>query len=232
VNASYTGGAGGGGGGGSVKARATGKLTLGQGATLSVRGGQGGAYAGTYTYYMGGQGGAGGDGYVRLEAAEDENNPGQPTIDGIPNSIIQGSPVSKGVFAPRGAGVPSVGQTVWMNLGVFDPKMARPAKDDVVATLLNDTMVIEVQMAREDGVELGQPDLAALDITDSDGDGEYDDSLNTATLSEWTRVTDIESLNGNEYQFIRVRVSFQLDPNHTASDPLPYLEYLRLPFKF
>ena len=65
-----------------------------------------------------------------------------------------------------------------------------------------------------------------------DGDGERDDTLDPSLLSEWVKLSDIESLNGAGFQFIRVRMTFQLDPNQTVDQPLPFLESLRLPFKF
>ncbi|MEN8148337.1 MAG: Ig-like domain-containing protein [Planctomycetota bacterium] len=229
---SYYGGAAGGGGGGSILIRATGTMTFGSGATLSVAGGTGGLYTWTYTYYKGGEGGDGGTGYIRLEAREDENAPGKPLITGDSGATMTYPEYSKGVYAPKGGGAPSVGQTTWENLGVFDPIMVAPKVEDIVATLYNDSMTIEVQMAIEDQNNLGNPNLNAMDITDSDGDGEYDDTLNPAQLSEWTNIYDIEDLNGNGHQYLRTRITFQLDDEQTPDHPLPYLDFLRVRFKF
>jgi hypothetical protein len=228
----YSGGAGGGGAGGSVKLVATAEVNLDAGATISVRGGKGGLYAGTYTYYHPGIGGDGGDGYIRLEAIEKENSPGKPTVNGVSTANLSYGPPSTGVFAPQGGGAPSVAQTLWMNVGVYDPVMMKPDATDIDSTLYNDSMSIEVQMAVEDSVSFGNPDLSALDVLDLDGDGQRDDTLNTATLSEWTPLTQIDKLNGRHYQYIRVRIVFQLDPSQVASDPLPYLDSLTLPFGF
>ena len=131
-----------------------------------------------------------------------------------------------------GAGAPSIGQTLWENLGVFDPEMIKPKVDDVISTLYNDDMKIEVQMAIEDQNNLGNPNLNSMDILDKDRDGEYDDTLDPTKLSEWTLISDIESLNGHGFQYLRTRVTFQLDDSQTADHPLPFLEYLRLRFKF
>ena len=229
---SYYGGAGGGGAGGSVLIRATGVMVFSAGATLDVAGGTGGKYTWTYTYYKGGEGGDGGAGYIRLEAREDENAPGKPQIFGDAGANMTYPDYSKGVYSPKGGGAPSVGQTFFENLGVFDPIMISPKVEDIVATLYNDTMFIEVQMAIEDQNNLGNPNLNAMDVTDSDGDGEYDDSLNLSQLSEWTSIYDIEDLNGNGYQYLRTRITFQLDDEQTADHPLPYLEFLRVRFKF
>ncbi|MHC4473812.1 MAG: hypothetical protein ACYS99_22985, partial [Planctomycetota bacterium] len=199
---------------------------------IDVAGGQGGIYAGTFQSYKGGEGGDGGDGYIRLEASEDENTPGRGLVDGLSQAQLTYNPVSQGVFAPRGGGAPSVGQSVWLNLGVFDPEMQKPAGDDVTSTLFNDSMMVEVQMAMEDQGELGSPDTSALDLLDFDGDGDFDDTLDPTTLSEWIPLKDIESLNGSGFQFIRVRVIFQLDPNHGPDDPLPSVDRLRVPFRF
>jgi hypothetical protein len=231
-NSFYYGGAGGGGGGGSVLVRATRRVLMEAGASLDVAGGTGGIYAGTFGTYKGGEGGEGGDGYIRIEASEDENTPGRPVIEGLSQGQLTYDPVSQGVFSPRGGGAPSLGQTRWVNLGVFDPEMVRPASDDVSSTLFNDAMSIEVQMAAENTGELGTPDLSGLDLLDLDGDGDRDDTLDPSSLSEWVPLKDIESLNGRGYQFFRVRVSFQLDSNHGPADPLPSLDRLRVPFMF
>ena len=142
------------------------------------------------------------------------------------------TPISEGTFSPEGGGAPSVATTVWINLGVYDAEMIKPKVSDVVATLFNDTMSIEAQMAVEDTGALGSPDLGALDISDLDGDGERDDTLDPTRLSEWVKLSEIENLNGNQYQFIRVRITFQLDPGQKASHPLPFLDFLRVPFRF
>jgi hypothetical protein len=228
----YNGGAGAGGAGGSVLIRATGTMTFGAGATISVKGGLGALWTNTYTYYKGGEGGDGGDGYIRLEAREDENAPGKPLISGDAGAIMTYPEYSKGVFAPQGGGAPSVAQTLWENLGVFDPIMLAPKVDDIVATLYNDEMTIEVQLAIEDQNNLGNPNLNNMDVLDKDGDGEYDDTLDPTRLSEWTNLYDIEDLNGNGFQYIRTRITFQLDDSQTADHPLPYMEYLRIRFKF
>lgn len=231
-NSFYYGGAGGGGAGGSVLIRATGNLTFATGSALDVAGGGGGPHLGTFSRYAGGQGGAGGSGYIRLEAREDENAPGKPLIGGLNGATLTYDPVSEGLFSPRGGGAPSIGRIHFVNLGVFDPEMLKPARDDIAASLFNDEMTIEVQMATEDPNDLGAPDLRALDTLDADTDGETDDTLDPDLLSEWTRVQEIETLNGRGYQFLRIRVTFQLDDDHGPDDPLPFIERLRIPYSF
>jgi len=228
----WYGGPGGGGAGGSIKIRATKAVNFSAGATLSVKGGMGGSWTSTYTYYAGPDGGAAGDGWLRVEGMEDENSPGKPVINGLSGTALTYAPPSTGVYAPKGGGAPSIGQTVWMNLGVFDPVMVRPGAEDVIATLFNDYMQVEVQMATEDPNALGTPNLNALDLTDLDGDGEYGDTLDPDTLSEWTVMNAIEILNWKGYQFIRIRITFQLDVNQTVDLPLPYLDLIRFPYKF
>jgi hypothetical protein len=228
----YSGGGGAGGAGGSVKVTATLKVVLEAGATISVRGGVGGQYYGTYTSYGPGPGGDGGQGYIRFEALEDENSPGTPLVEGVAGANLTYGPPSLGTFAPMGGGAPSIGQTVWLNLGVYDPIMVKPSVTDTVATLYNDTMKIEVQMAGEDPANLGKPNLNAQDLADADKDGATDDTLDESTLSEWISIQAIETLNGRNYQFIRVRITFQLDDGQTFDQPLPFLELLRIVFKF
>ncbi len=228
----YYPGSGGGGAGGSVLIRATSQVVFETGAVLDVAGGQGGTFTGTFTRYAGGDGGQGGSGYIRLEASENPKFIGNPLIDGLDGAVLTYKPASSGIFAPRGGGAPSIGQSRWVNLGVFDPQMARPATSDIAATLLNDRMVIEVQMAVEDENNLGQPDLTALDLRDEDGDGEFGDTLDSAKLSEWVPVRDIDLLNGRGYRLARIRVSFQLDDNQEPDHALPSLSRLRLPFSY
>jgi len=228
----YCGGKGGAGAGGSILIRATGTMFFQAGAQLSVKGGLGQLWASTYTYYAGGLSGDGGDGYIRLEARENENSPGKPLIYGDSGANMTYPDYSKGLFSPMGGGAPSIAQTYWQNLGVFDPTMLAPKVEDIVATLFNDKMTIEVQMAIEDQNNLGNPNLNNMDITDSDRDGEYDDTLKPTVLTEWTNVYDIESLNGNGFQYLRTRIAFQLDDSQTPDHPLPYLDFLRIRFKF
>jgi len=230
----YSGGAGGGGAGGSVKVVATGQVYLESGATISVTGGSGGIYNGTYTYYHAGLGGRGGVGYIRFEAIEDENTPGKALVNGVSGSKLTYAPPSTGTFAPMGGGAPSVGQTLWVNLGVYDPVMQKPNASDIVATLYNDSMSIDVQMAIEDPNNLGHPDLSGLDLFDQDKDGETDDSIDLNKVSDWVGFNSIQSLNTpmRHYQFIRLRVTFQLDDGQTADQPLPFLDLLRIRFGF
>jgi hypothetical protein len=217
----YYAGGGGGGGGGSVLVRGTGVVRCATGAAMDVTGGAGGAFVGGGSF-SGGVGGAGGAGYVRVEAKEDDDVPGSPDVEGA--SGVSAGPVSTGIFAPTGTGEPSVGQTTWIDLGVFEPEMVKPGAADVTATLYNDELAIWVQMAVENPGVRGTPDLSALDIADADGDGDRDDTLDTATLSEWTKFQDIESLNGHGYQLVRIRIEFTLDPNQAPADPLPFLD--------
>ncbi|MHC4862371.1 MAG: hypothetical protein ACYTDY_20035, partial [Planctomycetota bacterium] len=134
-----------------------------------------------------------------LEAEEDVNSPGKPIISGLQNADLTYSPVSQGVFAPEGGGAPSVGWTVWINLGVYDPQMIRPSGTDIVSTPFNAELTYEAQMAVEDAGNLGNPNLNALDTSDLDEDGLTDDTLDPTTLSEWVKLSDIESSRSNTH---------------------------------
>ncbi|MCZ6792028.1 MAG: Ig-like domain-containing protein [Planctomycetota bacterium] len=227
-----TGGAAGAGAGGSVLIRSTFDTELVAGAKIDVSGGTGGIWRNTYTRYKGGLGGDGGHGWIAIQAQEDENSPGKPVISGMTTADLSYGPIATGTFQPQGGGAPSTGQTNWENLGVFDPIMVKPTVSDIISTLYNDTMIIEVQMATEDPANLGNPNLTAEDLTDADGDLEFDDTLDTSTLSEWTLIQNIETLNGFSYQFIRVRITFQLDALQLVTDALPFLDLLRIVFRF
>ena len=214
----YSGGPGGGGGAGSIKLMSTSGVTLESGATLSVAGGQGGPC--NYTYYNTVKGGDGGDGYLRLEAPE------LNMVQGVSGAVLTYTPPSTGIFRPQGPGVPSVGQTKWINLGVFDPEMLphRPLEDRY-AELQNDSMSLYVQMADEHPTKAGEPDLSEQDIAN---DGTYDENK----LSKWVLISDMDDLTGNGYQFIRIRVIFQLDEFHYFDDQLPYLDWLDIRFRY
>ena len=210
----YYGGAGGGGGGGSFLVRATNQIVF-NGGNINVSGGQGGPYRYSYTYYYGGQGGDGGAGYIRLEAKLDENTLNDPLIQGITKATMT-VPPSTGLFEPSGGGAPSVGQTVWVNLGVFDPTMLKPAAGDIDHEEYNDTITYEVQMAPEDQSDLGNPDLDQV--------------------SEWVpfgQIADpVSGLNGNGYQFIRIRITYMLDSEQAPTHPLPFTNRMTVRFRF
>ena len=228
----YYGGAGGGGSGGSVKLRSTTGITLEPGATISVAGGAGGAFKGTYSWYAGGRGGRGGDGWIRMESPNPKDE-----IKGINTAQLTYSTPSVGTFFPIGGGAPSIGQTNWLNLGVFDPEMLewKPLEDksDYLGTG-GDTITYYVQMADEDTAEPGTPDLSAMDLSDADGDGATDDPKAGMTdiMSEWVEVSNIRSLNSNGYQFIRIRIVFQLDNKQEFTDVLPYVDWFRVSFRY
>ena len=86
-------------------------------------------------------------------------------------------------------------------------------------------MSIYVQMADEHPAKAGEPDLTDQDIPN---DGTHD----TDTLSEWVLISDMEDLTGNGYQFIRIRVIFQLDEFHYFDDLLPFLDWLDIRFRY
>jgi Big-like domain-containing protein len=215
----YCAGGGGGGSGGSIKISSTTSVTLDAGATISVAGGAGGPYTATYTYYKGGMGGNGGEGHIRLEAADTE------TITGVNVANLTYANPSTGEFLPSGGGAPSVGQTVWMNLGVFDPQLeewkpGNPLHLQAETYVTNDVYYY-CQMAIEDIGNPGNPSLEDLDLNDSDGDGEFDDSTNLNSVSEWTELRYLTDLNGYGYSFIRLRIVFQLNDNQSFYDALP-----------
>jgi hypothetical protein len=239
TNYGISGGPGGGGGGGSLLLRSSKSFNItNPGAATDVRGGSGGTQTGTYTAPSGGTGGTG---YVRTE---DPNATGV----GIPSS-------SSGVYDPVGGGVPSAIWTKWIDLGVDGPRMVNFTQNDfILGAGGNDAILVEMQMAIEDSQNFGQPLLTAL--TPSGG------TTNVNEVSAWApvRVVDMsgiaggafgnipgynpsihgqdyifpaaDSLNGFNYRFLRVRITFQLDQTQTSRDPFPFVDRMVVNFQF
>jgi hypothetical protein len=202
-NASGTyigGGPGGAGAGGAVKIQALREITS-NGGTISAVGGKGGT--GGYASY-GGLGGDGGDGGIRLEDSD-------ATFSGL---SVSPSTFGRGTFVASGAGAPSVAQTLWINLGVFDPRFDPINRSkEVVETLYAGQQIdIEVQATMEDIFDLGNPD--------------------PDMESDWVDIEDIATLNGNQYSFVRFRITFRLASDQEMDDPLPFVDRIRMPFKY
>ncbi len=218
------GGCGGGGSGGSIKLSSTGGVHFETGATLSVLGGSGGVFTGTYSYYAGGFGGRGGEGHLRFEAADTDD------ITGIGYAKLTYKNPSTGQFLPEGGGAPSVGQTVWLNLGVFDPSMMQWKPGNPLhlrAEPYGNDITYLAQMAIEDESNPGNPYLEDMDYNDPDGG-----TLNPNTLSDWVELADITDLNGHGYSFIRLKIVFQLKWNQKYTDVLPFVDRLAVPFRY
>ena len=198
-----SGGVGGAGAGGAILIRTLKELVC-QGATISASGGKGATH--TYSYYKGSPGGDGGSGRLQLEDGD-----GFPALNSTTTSPTS---YGRGTFAASGAGTPSIGQTLWINLGIFDPDMIAPGAGDIVAELpkVGHKIDIEVQMTSEDVFDLGNPD--------------------ETVSSEWVPIEDIETLNGNAYSFLRLRVTFTLADDQEVDDPVPFLDSIRLSFRY
>ena len=224
----FYGGCGGGGAGGSIRIATTSNANVDSNAVLDVSGGLGGTFQSTYTYYGGSNGGNGGEGFICV-AVPDRSN---AVVSGTAN-LTYTPPYYDTTFAPAGGGLPSVGQTTWVNLGVFDPEMVEfNAGSDLIAETYNDTIAIFVQMVIEDRSNIGNPDLSAVDIGDDDGDGQIDDTTDVNIMSDWVPIELMQALNGHKYQFVRVRIGFQLDSSQTFDSQLPFVDELTLRFKY
>jgi hypothetical protein len=228
IQPNYASGGGGGGGGGSIRIATTSNVYIDAKGTLDVAGGTGGLFSGGSGYYAGGAGGNGGEGFLCI-AVPDRGN----AVVSNTASLTYTPPYYDTTFAPAGGGAPSVGQTTWINLGVFDPDMLTFVPgSDMIAETYNDSLAIQVQMVLEDANNIGNPNLSAVDINDEDGDGQIDDTTNVDVMSDWVPIEQIDTLNGKHYQFIRVRATFQLDSTQTFNDQLPYVDEIALRFKY
>ena len=109
-----------------------------------------------------------------------------------------------------------------------------------------------MQLTKEHPSIFGEPDLSAI--------GENEDTTDEAITSDWVPVKvhdntgvpggafqvdgwnpsvqgseyvfPVSAVNGRGYRFVRYRVSFQLDELHTRTDPLPFVDRIRMRFQF
>ena len=191
---------GGAGAGGAILIRSL-KDLIASNATISVEGGKG-VSSGFYTYYVGGSG-DGGDGWIRLEDGDADPDLSQTSIDGA-------SPTT-GSFVASGAGAPSIGQTLWMNMGVFDPVFLDSDITEVIPKV-GQTIKYEIQATVEDIFDFGMPDVPAA--------------------SSWIDLADITDLNDNGYSFIRFRVTFTLADDQEIEDPMPSVDLIKIRYEY
>jgi hypothetical protein len=195
----YYGGRGGAGAGGSILIRTLSDI-IADGATISVEGGKAGT--GGSTYYLGAAG-DGGHGWVRLDDSD-----GKPSLSG---SAIKPSTYTSGTFSASGAGAPSIGQTLWMNMGVYDPIFLSSEIKQVIPKA-GQTISCQIQGAPEDVFDFGMPDVDHA--------------------SAWIDIADLTTLNGYGHSFIRMRVTFTLAPTQELVDPLPYVDSIKIVYEF
>lgn len=191
---------GGGGAGGALLIKTL-KDLIAANAEISVKGGPA-QTSGYYTYYIG-KAGKGGDGWIRLEDGD-----GSPTLS---QTTIDPSTRTTGTFTASGAGAPSLGQTLWLNLGVFDPTFLTCEIVQEIAKA-GQTITVEIQGAPEDIFDFGMPD--------------------EDLASPWTDVADLTSLNGNGYSYIRLRVTFMLADDQELDDPMPFVDLIRIRYTY
>ncbi len=238
-NSAMVSGPGGGGGGGSLLLRTSQSFDFSDPTNAtSVPGGAGGTQSagsfGAATF-----GGTGGEGYVRLES---------------PGGGIQVPGGTAGIFDPVGGGVQSFMYTVFIDVGVDDPRIVNFTEDNFVAVPSDDATLIEMQMAIEDPDNFGFPLLNALEpdegtsnvdevskwapvrYTDNTGGAEPAipniPGYNPATMGP-DHIFDIaEVMNGKSYKFVRFRITFQLNDTQSSTDILPSVDRLAMTFQF
>ncbi len=234
VNTSYTGGGGGGGGGGGAVLLRTsrGFLFANAPAAVDVTGGAGGTPV-TTTYGTGGTGGNGGAGFVRFED---------------PNGGISVPGATQGSYLPTGGGLPSYVYSKFIDVGVDQVKFLNPTAADFQITSGNDAILVEIQLAVENPSTLGTPLITAIDANEN--------STNVKQVSQWMPVRLLDSTstggaikvpgnnladavfnidtkaNGFNYRFVRLRITFQLDPTQTAQSPVPFIDQFVLKYDF
>ena len=89
-------------------------------------------------------------------------------------------------------------------------------------------------MAVEDtlGGNFGHPDTSTLNATS--GSDDLTVASDWATIKDPdTGIEDVRSqMNGKSYQFLRVRMTFELKDGQKRTDPIPYVDRLRVPFRY
>jgi hypothetical protein len=234
VMTTYTGGGGGGGGGGgAILLRSSRGFNLvNPPVAVDVAGGAGGTPR-TSTYGTGGTGGNGGAGFKRFED---------------PNGGLAVAGGTQGGYSPVGGGVPSYVYSNFIDLGVDSAKLLNFKATDFLMTAGNDAILIEVQAAIENPANLGFPKTSAIDASEN--------STNVNEVSQWTPVRLLDNtstgssfyvpgntstdavfpietkLNGKNYRFVRLRITFQLDSTQTASSPLPFVDQITIRYDF
>jgi hypothetical protein len=236
VTTGYTaGGGGGGGGGGAILMRSSRGFNLANPAVaVDVTGGAGGP-ANTSSYGTGGIGGNGGTGFLRFE---DPNGAGTVSVPGA----------TQGSYNPVGGGVTSYVYSKFIDEGVDNVKLLNFTANDFLMTAGNDAIFIEMQAAIENPANLGFPKTAAID--------KFENSTNVNEVSQWVPVRLLDNtpggnsfsvpgntstdavfpidtkLNGHLYRFLRLRITFQLDPTQTAQSPLPFVDQITIRYDF
>jgi len=199
------GAAGGGGAGGSIWLQSFAQITLDALAQIEALGGFGGL-GDSITNRAGldkQQGGDGGDGYIRLEDADGSII--------VPGTVTPQGADLVGEFTPLLA-LASFAQSRWYNQFFTTPNYGAVEVD---SALNGGTILVEVQGSREDvnqgGTQPVDPDL---------------DPERTNT-TDWVPIIEIDRLDN--FQYLRFRVFFTVDPLQDFTDPLPVIDEVRIP---
>ncbi len=206
---------GGGGAGGSSWLQSFADIVLDSLARIEALGGIGGQGDGNGFEIR--KGGNGGDGYIRLEDSDGNII--------VPATVTPQTADTVGTFSPA-LDLDSVAQSLWYNQRIPTPNYGSPLID---ADLNGGTIEVLIQGAREDVTQAGeQPvdpdtdpervfttDWIPLGVTEPDGSG----GTRFTVLTE-----NIDKLD--DYQYLRFRINFSVDPLHSFTDPLPIVRRL------
>ena len=117
-----------------------------------------------------------------------------------------------GTFDPTGTAddAPSVYTSTWMNMGVFDPQIQLWTPQD-----------------------FGKADTTSIDAATGNS-SDYSKASDWHTFKDGTNtIQDVTGdLNGNSYQFFRIRMSFTLPAGQKRDDPVPYVDQLKIRVKY
>jgi hypothetical protein len=205
---------GGGGSGGAIFVQTYGEITIAAGSSVFARGGAGGQGDGNGNDNPR-IGGVGGDGFIRLQDSDGSITISPGTVDPEEASTVSTfvAPVTLSSAAYSG----------WYNQYIVTPNYGEPIIDYSMgwAGLVN-SIIIEVQGSRENVATPGP------DPVDPDNDPLF-------LTTSWRRIFDsgtfypgvIDGLDN--YQYLRFRVMFSVDPAQEFVNPLPKVTRLVIP---
>ncbi len=137
-----------------------------------------------------------------------------------------------GRFDPTGTATdaPSVFVSNWFNMGVFDPILQPFTNLDFVEqNYPGCTIKYEMQMAIEDSANFGHANTTSINAaTQVSNDLSKASQFATFKDPNLGLINITGQMNGKGYQFYRLRITFTLKDGQKRTDPVPFVDRLRV----